>query len=194
MTIGGYDAFDDPYSYRGTDVLKSRLGTRDPEILQAFELEMSALRADEPLPTGRYGPAHYRAIHRHLFQDIYSWAGRYRTARTAKGGNWFCFPEQIDHQMAVLFRKLDSAHFKPGSDFGAFAAATAEFMGDLNAIHPFREGYGRSQLSFLHLVALRAGHPIALARVNPRTFMPAMIVTFDGELVPLVAEITSLRA
>ena len=69
MTIGGYDAFDDPYSYRGTDVLKNRLGTRDPEILQAFELEMSALRADEPLPTGRYGPAHYRAIHRHLFQD-----------------------------------------------------------------------------------------------------------------------------
>ena len=81
MTIGGYDAFDDPYSYRGTDVLKNRLGTRDPEILQAFELEMSALRADEPLPTGRYGPAHYRAIHRHLFQDIYSWADRAHSER-----------------------------------------------------------------------------------------------------------------
>ena len=96
--------------------------------------------------------------------------------------------------MTVLFRKLDAAPFKPGADFGAFAAAAAEFMGDLNAIHPFREGNGRSQLSFFHLVALRAGHPIALARVNPRTFMPAMIASFDGVLAPLVAEITSLRA
>jgi len=102
MTFGGYDAFDDPYSYRGTDVLKNRLGTRDPALLQAFELEMSALRADEPLPAGRFGTAHYCAVHRHLFQDAYSWAGRYRTVRTAKGGNWFCFPEHIAHQMTVL--------------------------------------------------------------------------------------------
>lgn len=194
MTFGGYDAFDDPYSYRGTDVLKNRLGTRDSALLQAFELEMSALRADEPLPAGRFGTAHYRAVHRHLFQDVYSWAGRYRNVRTAKGGNWFCFPEHIAHQMTVLFRKLDVEAFKGGATFEEFAQAAADFLGDLNAIHPFREGNGRSQLSFLHLVALRAGYPVALAWVNPRTFMPAMIASFDGNLAPLVAEITSLRA
>jgi cell filamentation protein len=194
MTGGGYDAFDDPYSYRGTDVLKNRLGIRDPALLQAFELEMSALRADEPLPAGRFGAAHYRAIHRHLFQDVYSWAGRYRNVRTAKGGNWFCFPEHIAHQMTVLFGKLDAEAFNGGATFEDFAQGTADFLGDLNAIHPFREGNGRSQLSFLHLVALRAGHPLALARVNPRTLMPAMIASFDGNLAPLLAEITSLRA
>lgn len=95
MTFGGYDAFEDPYSYRGLNCLKNRLGLRDPALLEAFELEMSTLRAEEPLAPGRFGPAHYRSVHRHLFQDVYSWAGRYRTVRTAKDGNWFCFPEYI---------------------------------------------------------------------------------------------------
>ena len=57
MTPGGYDAFDDPYSYRGSHCLKNRLGLRDPDVLQAFELEMSSPRATEPLPTGHFGPA-----------------------------------------------------------------------------------------------------------------------------------------
>lgn len=55
MTAGDYDALDDPYSYKGSNCLKNRLGLRDPNVLQAFELEMSSLRAAEPLPAVR-GP------------------------------------------------------------------------------------------------------------------------------------------
>ena len=87
MPHDGYDAFDDPYAYKGSDVLKNRLGIRDADQLQRFELEMWMVRSAEPLPSGHFGAAHYRAIHRHLFQDVYAWAGRYRTVRTAKGGN-----------------------------------------------------------------------------------------------------------
>jgi hypothetical protein len=47
VTPGAYDAFDDPYSYKGSDCLKNRLGLLDPDVLQAFELEMSSLRAAE---------------------------------------------------------------------------------------------------------------------------------------------------
>jgi cell filamentation protein len=83
MTHGGYDAFDDPYCYKGTFVLKNKAGLRDIDALRDFELEMSSLRAEEPLPTGRFDPAHYKAVHHHLFQDVYRWAGRYRTVRTA---------------------------------------------------------------------------------------------------------------
>jgi cell filamentation protein len=106
MIWGGYDAFDDPYCYQGTGVLKNRLGLRDADTLEQFELEMSTLRAAEPLPEGRLDPLHYKRIHWHLFQDVYRWAGRYRTVRTAKGGNPFCFPEYIDDQMNGLFAVL----------------------------------------------------------------------------------------
>jgi cell filamentation protein len=192
VSFGGYDAFDDPYSYRGLDCLKNRLGLRDPAALQAFELEMSTLRAEEPLPLGRFGPAHYRAVHHHLFQDVYRWAGRYRTIRTAKDGNWFCFPEHIKAQMNHLFRRLRVAPFLPGAGASPFLAAAAEFLADLNAIHPFREGNGRAQLAFLHLTALRAGHPLSLERVRQETFLPAMVASFSGELLPLITELTAL--
>jgi fido (protein-threonine AMPylation protein) len=75
MTFEGYRAFNDPYVYNGTSVLKNKLKTRDAAALTVFEIEMTAVRAAEPPPTGRFGPAHFRAVHRHLFQDVYSWAG-----------------------------------------------------------------------------------------------------------------------
>jgi cell filamentation protein len=142
VTVGRYDAFKDPYSYRGSNCLKNKLGLRDQAVLQAFELEMSSLRAEEPLPNGRFGPAHYCQVHRHLFQDVYRWAGRYRTIRTAKDGNWSCFPEYIERGMDQLFRRMPSSTSRtapirslprwrsPGRDSGAqaVAASTARFL------------------------------------------------------------------
>lgn len=194
MTDGGYDAFEDPYCYKGTFVLKNKAGLRDAQALEGFELEMSALRAEEPLPGGRLGPAHYRAVHRHLFQDVYVWAGRYRTVRTAKDGNVFCYPEHIAVAMSKLFERLEEDAFTPSVPFGAFVNGAAEFLGELNAIHPFREGNGRTQLSFLYLVALGAGHPLDLSRVSPATFLRAMVTSFRDGLEPLEAEIARLRA
>lgn len=192
MTHEGYEAFEDPYCYANTFVLKNRAGLRDAAELEGFELEMSALRADEPLPEGEFDTAHYRAVHHHLFQDVYDWSGEYRTVRTAKDGNAFCYPEYIAQEMERLFPSLQ-ASVLDASTFEDFAALSAEFLGELNAIHPFREGNGRSQLSFLHLIGLRAGYELDLSRVERETFLPAMIASFDGELQLLTSEIAALR-
>jgi cell filamentation protein len=192
VSFSRYDAVDDPYCYRGIDCLKNKLGLRDPVRLEAFELEMSSLRAQEPLPAGRFGPSHYRRVHWHLFQDVYRWAGQYRTIATAKGGNWFCYPEFIERELKKLSRRLKDAPFAGGSEKESFVVAAAEFLAELNAIHPFREGNGRAQLSFLHLVALRAGYPLDLARIRRDTFLPAMVTSFAGDTGPLVTEMRGL--
>lgn len=189
-----YEVFDDPYCYKGTFVLKNKAGIRDPARLQEFEVEMSTLRAEEPTPIGTFNPAHYCKVHRHLFQDVYSWAGHYRKVRTAKDGNWFCYPEYIKDTMNRLFKKLDGRAFQPGTDADDFIEAAADFLAELNAIHPFREGNGRAQLSFLHLVARRAGHPLRLDEVNRETFLPAMIASFGGDVRPLANELRQLLA
>jgi cell filamentation protein len=62
----------------------------------------------------------------------------------------------------------------------------------LNAIHAFREGNGRSQLAFIHLLGEAAGCPFDLSLVQRETFLPAMIASFHGNLSPLEAELTSL--
>jgi len=77
-----YGAVADPYCYQGTTVLKNIPGFRDQDALDRFEAVATAQRADEPLPLGRLDVRQYRLIHRHLFQDVYRWAGRFRTVRT----------------------------------------------------------------------------------------------------------------
>src|SRR5215813_13265691 len=101
-----YDAVVDPYTYTNSTVLKNKLDLRTQVELDAFETEISSARAEEPLPEGALDFAHYRAVHHHLFQDVYEWAGQPRTVRISKGGNPFCFPENIDNQATQLFEAL----------------------------------------------------------------------------------------
>ncbi len=188
----GYDAFDDPYAYPGTSVLQNRLDIRDAGILGAFEVEIFTLRAEEPLPHGKFDPIHYCSIHHHLFQDVYQWAGQYRTVRTSKGGNAFCYPEHIPAQMDALFRSIRGGEAFTQKSRSEFLRETARFLGELNAIHPFREGNGRTQLAFLGLIGTKANHPFAFERIDRNAFLQAMIESFLGRVEGLAAELGKL--
>lgn len=153
---------------------------------------MTTLRAAEPLPEGDFDVPHYRAIHRHLFQDVYDWAGETRTVQTSKGGNLFCLPAYIDPQLAQLFNHLNGPPDGWASTEEEFVAFAADFLAKLNVIHPFREGNGRAQLSFLHLIGHAASFPFDFSRVQRESFMPAMIASFHLQLAPLIAELTGL--
>lgn len=192
----GYDAFEgqDPYCYDGTTVLKNKLDIQDAETLEAFELEMSTLRSSEPLPDGGFDVGHYLRVHHYLFQDVYDWAGKPRTIQTAKGGNLFCLPAYIEAELKKLFQTLDKDPASWAKSPQDFVAMVADFLAELNAIHPFREGNGRSQLAFVHLLGEAAGYPFDLSRVRRDTFLPAMIASFHGELGALQAELEAILA
>jgi cell filamentation protein len=187
-----YDAQADPYCYPGTTVLKNISGIRSQAELDTFELFASAQRADEPLPSGRFSVPHYQSVHRHLFQDVYSWAGKFRTVRIGKEGSAFCYPEHIKREMTALFADLKSKKYLSGLSSAAFAVEAAEFLATLNAIHPFREGNGRTQTTFFALLAERAGHPLSLDRLEAEPFMRAMIASFRGNTRLLASEIRRL--
>jgi len=187
-----YEGGPDPYCYPRSSVLKNRLGLRDQVALDAFEAMITAQRGEEPLPRGRFGYAHYRAIHHHLFQDVFEWAGKPRTVRIAKSDSMFCYPEHIDAEMRKLFAQLRADSFLRGLSAHAFAQRAAHFLAELNAIHPFREGNGRTQLSYLTLLAARAGHPLALERMQPDAMLTAMVASFKSDEAPLAALIEGL--
>jgi cell filamentation protein len=187
-----YDAIEDPYCYPGTTVLKNCAGHRTQRALTRFETAMAAQRADEPLPIGRLSVHHYRAIHRHLFQDVYLWAGNLRTVRISKDGSMFCYPEHIRLQMSSLFIQLRRDHYLRGLTTGEFARKAAIFLANLNAIHPFRDGNGRTQLAFMALLAARADPPLSLDRLHARRFLDAMVKSFHGHERPLQIELRKL--
>jgi cell filamentation protein len=175
-----YDAAVDPYCYPGTTVLKNLLDARDQDSLSELEAALTAARADEPLPHGRLGATHYAAIHHHLFQDVYPWAGKYRTVRIAKDGSAFCYPENIAREMKTLFALLKAKNYLRRLSREAFAEESATFLSPLNAIHPFREGNGRTQTTFLTLLAEQAGHPLGFDRLVPADFLAAMVASFKN--------------
>lgn len=187
-----YDAVADPYCYPGTTVLKNIPGLRDQASLDEFEAVITSQRADEPLPRGRLTTTHYSALHHHLFQDVFSWAGKYRTVRISKDGSAFCYPEHIAREMHRLFGALKRKEHLRYLSRERFAAEAAAFLSTLNAIHPFREGNGRTQATFLMLLANRAGHPLNLDHLRPKAFLTAMVKSFKGDDRPLERQILKL--
>jgi cell filamentation protein len=187
-----HDAIGDPYTYENSTVLINKLDLRDQSELNDFEAEISSARSNEPLAEGRLDFAHYCAVHYHLFQDVYEWAGTPRTVRMSKQGNPFCFPEHIDAETTKLFVNLKAKNYLEKMPAKEFAAIAAHFLAELNAIHPFREGNGRTQLTFFALLAKRAGRPIDLEKIDPDAMLNAMIASFDGDESELTAVINEL--
>lgn len=189
-----YDSISDPYCYDGTTVLQNRAELHDQAELDAFEHEAALARSDEPFPEGALDVLHYQAIHHHLFQDVYEWAGKFRTVRISKGGSMFCYPEHIPSEIDRLFGGLARDAFLNGLDTEAFASKAAHFIAELNAIHPFREGNGRTQLAFLALLADQAGYPLNFDALEPNAFLAAVIRSFGGDERHLSATISALLA
>lgn len=70
------------YTLQDGVTLKNKLGAATHEALETAETDYARNRlwdfAAGQAPKGNFDTAHLRAIHRHLFQDVYEWAGRTR--------------------------------------------------------------------------------------------------------------------
>ena len=187
-----YDAVNDPYCYFGTKGLKNRTNIHRSNELRQCELVMTTQRFDEPLRRGRFSVSHHCAVHDHLFQDVYTWAGEFRSVRISRRWSAFCYPENIAKEMRRLFADLGKRSLLRELSQKEFAIQAAHFLAELNAIHAFREGNGRSQLAFVIMLAVRAGHPFDLARLRPAKFLKAMVASFFGNEKLLATELGRL--
>ena len=111
-----------------------------------------------------------------------------------QGGSPFCFPANIEGQATKLFDDLRSANYLRNLDAQAFSDSAAHFLAELNAIHAFREGNGRSQLTFFALLADCAGYPLRIDKLDPDEMLAAMIASFDGDESRLAKVINGLIA
>jgi cell filamentation protein len=162
-------------------VLRNKLGIRDPDKFDYYEREIVAFRSRQGIPTGNFDLKHLRAIHHHLFQDIFDWAGEIRTVEISKGDSQFQFRQYIEIGMADVHRRLSSTYFLRGLDRKEFAVKAAAIMGDVNYVHPFREGNGRTQLQYFKQLCEYAGHPLDLTRIVPADWLEASIAAHRGE-------------
>ena len=109
-----------------------------------------------------------------------------------KDGSPFCFPEYIDRQMHDLFEELADNNKLRDLTAETFSREAAHFLAELNVIHPFREGNGRTQSLFLNILADQAGHPLDFERLDPPEMLAAVIASFYSDERPLSDLIRSL--
>ena len=179
----------DPYLHRTVDVLRNRLGILDVATLDRIERRLVTERTRQGIPKGKFDLKHLQAIHRHLFQDVFDWAGQVRTVEISKDGHQFQFCRFIETGMADVHRRLVGANFLRGLDGRRFAQAAGEIIGDVNYVHPFREGNGRSQLQYLKQLGAQAGHAVRLDKINPDAWVAASRAAHRADYGPMVAEI-----
>ena len=177
----------DPYSDPTSGVLRNSLAITDRDALWAAEADLTtasiAVLISEPLP-GRYDLAHLQAFHRRIFGRIYPWAGEIRTVTIAKT-DMFCLPQYIEAYASSTFEELAREKHLRGLPWDDFADRLTHYLAEVNAMHPFREGNGRTQRAFFGQLARQADWPIDWSGLDPDENVDTAIASLRGDNRPL---------
>ena len=176
---------DDFYCYPDSTVLKNKLDIKDWETLDKAEREITGLKAvqfsDSPFQD-ELDFNYIKKLHKFLFQDIYNWAGETRKVDISKG-NIFCQHELIEVNADFLMNELKAEKYL--LDTIDIVKRLAYYLGDLNSIHPFREGNCRTQRLFVAELARRAGYDLDFSGITPEEMIVASDEAFRHNYEPL---------
>ncbi|MER2529093.1 MAG: Fic family protein [Candidatus Competibacter denitrificans] len=171
----------DHYLDPETGILRNRLGITDESNLDKAEAAFVAWRSYElsqkPIEGG-FDLAHLQAIHRHLFGDVYDWAGEIRTIDLSRGHTYFANHARIIEAARPIFQKLQKERCLKGLDATEFSKRLAYYLGEINALHPFREGNGRAQREFINHLARANRYIIDWTSINREDMTQASIEAF----------------
>ena len=161
----------DPYVYPGTHILRNKFNIQDYAHWKRLEGIISSTKIIELRESASHTIKKFdfhtlKAIHRYLFEDIYTWAGSIRTVPLAKDTTMFCPPEFIPSYADEIFSKLRNHNFFRSYPISDLAIGLGQLFCDINMLHPFREGNGRTQREFLYLLSATLGYHLDLNLVD----------------------------
>lgn len=170
----------DPHTEAGSDCPKNYFGIPSYEQLQNVERSFGIRRAaqlEDRDITGCFDSSHLKAIHKFLFQDVFPWAGEFRVVNIYKGESPFAQPFHIQSALTEVLSKLPLERSLRDLSTQGFARRAAFYLGEINAIHPFREGNGRTQREFIRQLAVQAGHPLSWQGFTQRQMVDASVAS-----------------
>jgi cell filamentation protein len=125
--------------------------------------------------------AHMQRIHKHLFGDVYEWAGEIRDVDISKGNTRFANCRYIASEAEKLSSQLAGENFLSGLPIRKFADRAGYYMGEWNVLHPFREGNGRTLREFTGQLANQAGYELSWTGITQQQMTEASIQAFRGD-------------
>lgn len=173
-----YESKNSVYCYKGTNVLVNKMNIKDPIALKNYETSVIGLKLmtlSKQGITGKFDVSHFVSIHKFLFEDIYPFAGLFRTENIAKDCFQFAEWEYIENELTRLLSELKSENFLANLTKEKFAERLAYYWAELNVLHPFREGNGRTTREFLRQLSLKNGYILNLHKISPQKLFNASI-------------------
>lgn len=199
MATSNLSGFDKVYCYPNSNTLKNKLNIKDPEKLRNAERDLTYKRMMQ-LESGEvklkindktFGVKQLQDIHKHIFQDVYPWAGQFRTVDIAKS-NLFCRVMFMNDQLNYVMRQLKADNYLQGiTDKTEMGNKLGYYLSEINAVHPFREGNGRTQRMFIQELAHQNGYHIDYSKINKEDMLQASIASFDTNYEPMQKLITN---
>ncbi|MCM3603144.1 Fic family protein [Robertmurraya korlensis] len=166
------------YCYPGTDVLINKFDEKDLDKLTNLETTFTTRRIyqlyEKPI-AGSFGLKHLQKIHRFIFKDVYSFAGEFRDEQISKGTTTFAHPLHIHSFGNDILKELKNEQFLKGLNKENFAERASYYLGEVNILHPFREGNGRVQRELFRILALKNGYELDWSKISPDEMLKSSI-------------------
>ncbi len=178
------------YCYPGTDILRNKLNIKDDKALTTAEREITSIKLlmlyNMPL-LEKFDLTNLCKIHKIIFEDIYEWAGQIRRGDfLSKGNSIFCRGQYIIENANIIMKNLQAENGLHGLQKEKFIERMAYYMGEINALHPFREGNGRTCREFFRQLALRAHYILDFSKTEKDILLEADIDAFNGKYEKLI--------
>lgn len=173
-----YEARNSIYCYEGTNTLVNKLDIKDSKLLEEYEKTTVALKLlslGKQGISGDFDMTHFSNIHRFLFDEIYLFAGLFRTENIAKDNFRFAEWEYIESELNKLLDNLKSENYLQNLDKQELAERLAYYTAELNVLHPFREGNGRTTREFIRQLALKNNYYLNFNSVSSTELLNASI-------------------
>lgn len=172
----------DPYTYEDSDVLINKFNIKDKSRLATIESSLYREATSKELPTGSFDFDHLKSIHKAFFGDLYPFAGEVRTVNLAKNDTMFCNNTMIESSAKYLFNQLKQENYLLNSQTNEQKVERlAHYFAEINAIHPFREGNGRTNREFISQLAEHNGLKLDFTQVNREEYLQASIYSWHGD-------------
>jgi cell filamentation protein len=152
----------DPYLIPGTDVLRNKFNILDVDELDRRINDVAIAEAAVLFYAGppvKPSMAGWQTVHKAMFGAVFDWAGELRTLHIRKvdeagrQDGLFASYERIAIEGKKAMRHLEATLRRAATaDMVSIADNLADVYSQLNHLHPFREGNGRSQKVFFSAV------------------------------------------
>lgn len=173
-----YESRNSAYCYKDTNILVNKLNIKDVDALANYETSIVALKLmalDKKGITGNFDINHFVGIHKFLFDEIYPFAGLFRTENIAKDYFQFAEWQYIESELQRLLNELKNENYLNGFSKEDFSKRLAYYWAEINVLHPFREGNGRTTREFLRQLSLKNNYILNFKNVDAKDLLDASI-------------------